>query len=79
MREAFFWVQKAALHNFYSALVDTQLENVAAGKENQCLKFSKKALRNNKHQNWFELKQGTRDIRAYKPYLCQVVARTRRF
>ena len=80
-------VQKAALHiilgdkysDYHTALVDTQLESLATRRENLCLKFSIKALRNKKHQNWFKLNQGTRDTRTSKPYLCPVVTRTRRF
>ena len=80
-------VQKAALHiilgnkytSYSSALKTTQLDSLAARREALCLKFSKKAVKHEKHRNWFQTTEKTQVTRHQKTKLCPVVARTRRF
>ena len=80
-------VQKAALHiilgadylSYSNALKATNLKSLSSRREALCLKFGKKAIKNDKYRKWFKVRNNSRTTRQSKQPLCDVVARTTRF
>ena len=80
-------VQKAAMHiilgtkynSYSSALKTLELDSLADRREALCLKFGKKALKHDKHSNWFKVNNMDRSTRQPKTKLCPVIVRTKRF
>ena len=78
-------VQKVGLHiilgdqyeNYGNALKLTNLETLEARRHKLCLKFGKKAEKNEKHKNWFKLKPKVNTRQGAEKYW-NAVARTNR-
>ena len=56
-----------------------ELDSLADRREALCLKFGKKALKHDKHSNWFKVNNMDRSTRQPKTKLCPVIVRTKRF
>ena len=65
--------------SYQTALKTLQLDSLAARRETLCLKFGKKAIKHEKHSNWFKVNQSDRVTRQPRNKFCPVIARTKRF
>ena len=65
--------------SYQTALKTLQLDSLAARRESLCLKFGKKAIKHEKHSNWFKVNQSDRVTRQPRNKFCPVIARTKRF
>lgn len=80
-------IQKAALAIIYdqkyisyeNALFLSGLKSLANRREEICLKFARKAIKNPKYQHWFNLDESSVNTRSKKLLLKPVSARTNRF
>ena len=80
-------VQKSVLHvllgdrytSYEYALTLVNLESLELRREKLCLKFAKKAEKNDKHQKWFEPLNKARTTRQKPDRYCNIFARTVRF
>jgi hypothetical protein len=80
-------VQKSVAHNildeqyssYKDALVELELESLESRRGKLCLKFTKKAEKHEKHQNWFKLNGTTVNTRQQKNKYCDVRAFHTRF
>ena len=80
-------VQRAALHiilgmnysTYKDALKQLNLETLESRRILLCEKFTKKAIKDPKHKNWFRLNTRETKTRQPQPKFCPVVARTKRF
>ena len=80
-------VQKTSLHiilgdeyvSYQNALSITSLEPLDARRKRLCSKFATKAVKHNKHSNWFKINKKVTITRQQQPRFCHVVSRTNRF
>ena len=65
--------------SYQIALSITSLETLDARRKRLCSKFATKAVKHNKHSNWFKINKKVTITRQQQPRFCHVVSRTNRF
>ena len=63
-------------HDYKDALKETNLESLEERRTKLCEKFSFKAVKHKKHNNWFKENTKITKTRQVQPKLCPVISRT---